>query len=109
MYTGCLYSVDDNSSLFWLQIDSTDTQFGQPLREYILYTEAIKSVLRRRDAIQMEYEMTLEELKRKKAEKTQVATNITLFILLLQTQEVRNAVTAIGSVHTVCSTIERKH
>ena len=90
MHTGCLYSVDDNSSLFWLQIDSTDTQFGQPLREYILYTEAIKSVLRRRDAIQMEYEMTLEELKRKKAEKTQVATNITLFILLLQTQEVRN-------------------
>ena len=42
------------------------------MREYILYCEAVRAVLRRRDAIQMEYEMTLEELKRKKAEKDQV-------------------------------------
>lgn len=32
-----------------------------------------KAVLRRRDAIQMEYEMTLEEMTRKKEEKDQVS------------------------------------
>ena len=55
-----------------LQIETTEANFSQPMREYILYCEAVRAVLRRRDAIQMEYEMTLEELKRKKAEKDQV-------------------------------------
>ena len=61
---------------FSYQIESTESEFSQPLREYILYTEAIKSVLRRRDAIQMEYEMTREELKRKRTDKDQVCLNI---------------------------------
>ena len=56
----------------FFKIESTETEFSQPIHEYILYTEAIKAVLRRRDAIQVEYEMTVEELKRKKADKDQV-------------------------------------
>ena len=65
-------TVSLHNHCWFMQVDGADSQLAQPLREYILYTEAIKSVLRRRDAIQMEYEITLEELKRKKTEKTQV-------------------------------------
>ncbi|KAI0229395.1 Sorting nexin-30 [Lamellibrachia satsuma] len=57
-------------------LDQTEMQFYQPLREYMLYIEAMKAVLRRRDAIQVEYEMTLEELNRKKDEKEQVSMSL---------------------------------
>ena len=30
------------SGLFWLQVDQTEVQFYQPLREYMLYIEAMK-------------------------------------------------------------------
>lgn len=53
-------------------IDATDDNFSQPLKEYILYTDAIKAVLRRRDAIQSQYEMTLDELNKKKDEREQL-------------------------------------
>ncbi|KAK7492932.1 hypothetical protein BaRGS_00015879 [Batillaria attramentaria] len=53
-------------------IDDTDDNFSQPLKEYILYTEAIKAVLRRRDAIQMEYDMVVDELNKRKDEREQV-------------------------------------
>jgi sorting nexin-7/30 len=45
---------------------------SQPLKEFILYIEAVKESLGRRDAIQIEYELVLEELSKKKAEKEQV-------------------------------------
>lgn len=38
-----------------------------------------KAVLRKRDAIQMEYDMTLEELTRKKEEREQVSGKTTTF------------------------------
>lgn len=44
----------------------------EPLREYVLYTDAIKSALKSRDSVQMEYEVTLEELNRKRAEREEV-------------------------------------
>ncbi|XP_052776307.1 sorting nexin-30-like isoform X2 [Mya arenaria] len=53
-------------------IDGTYDNFSQPLREYILYAESIKTVLRRRDAIQSEYEQTLDELNKRKEEKEQL-------------------------------------
>ncbi|XP_041359259.1 sorting nexin-30-like [Gigantopelta aegis] len=56
-------------------IDSTDDQLTQPLREYILYSECIKAVLRRRDAMQMEYDMIVDELNKKKEEREQVKTS----------------------------------
>ncbi|XP_060564509.1 sorting nexin-30-like [Ruditapes philippinarum] len=53
-------------------IDATDDNFSQPLKEYILYAEAIKAVLRRRDAIQSQYEETLDELNKRKDEREQL-------------------------------------
>ncbi|KAH3848554.1 hypothetical protein DPMN_090931 [Dreissena polymorpha] len=53
-------------------IDATEDHFNQPLREYILYTECIKTVLRRRDAIQAQYEQTLDELNKRKEERDQL-------------------------------------
>ncbi|XP_053395624.1 sorting nexin-30-like [Mercenaria mercenaria] len=53
-------------------IDATDDNFSQPLKEYILYSEAIKAVLRRRDAIQSQYEETLDELNKRKDEREQL-------------------------------------
>lgn len=45
----------------------------QPLKEYLLYIEAVKEVLTRRDSVQIEYELTVEELKKKRAEKATTA------------------------------------
>ncbi len=56
-----------------LQVDSTDDQLLQPVKEYILYTDCIKAVLRRRDAMQMEYDMIVEELNKKKDEREHVS------------------------------------
>ncbi|BFZ16283.1 hypothetical protein BsWGS_19322 [Bradybaena similaris] len=61
----CVKSVKD-------LIDDTDTRFAQPLKEYLLYAECIKTVLRRRDAIQNEYDMVVEELNKRKDEKENV-------------------------------------
>ncbi|XP_063229993.1 sorting nexin-7-like [Bacillus rossius redtenbacheri] len=45
---------------------------AQPLKEYLLYIDAVKEALSRRDSVQIEYELTLEELKRKRQEKEQL-------------------------------------
>jgi sorting nexin-7/30 len=45
----------------------------KPLREYLLYIEAVKEALTRRDSIQIEYELTVEELRKKKTEKELVS------------------------------------
>lgn len=42
---------------------------AQPLKEYLLYIEAVKEALTRRDSVQIEYELTVEELKKKRTEK----------------------------------------
>lgn len=41
-------------------------------REYISYVDAVKSALSRRDSMQIEYEITVEELAKKRLEKDQV-------------------------------------
>ncbi|CAD1477482.1 unnamed protein product, partial [Heterotrigona itama] len=41
-------------------------------REYISYVDAVKSALSRRDSMQIEYEMTVEELAKKRLEKDQL-------------------------------------
>ncbi|KAK3609901.1 hypothetical protein CHS0354_036665 [Potamilus streckersoni] len=53
-------------------VDGTEDNFAQPLKEYTLYTDAIKAVLKRRDVIQAEYDMTVDELNKKKDEREQV-------------------------------------
>ncbi|KAK3800106.1 hypothetical protein RRG08_015072 [Elysia crispata] len=56
-------------------IDATDNRFAQPIKEYLLYTECIKNVLRRRDAIQNEYDSVIEEIGRRKEEKETIKTS----------------------------------
>ncbi|KAL4235756.1 Sorting nexin-30 [Mactra antiquata] len=65
-------AVETSSLALKELIDATDDHFSQPLKEYILYAESIKAVLRRRDAIQSEYEMTLDELNKRKDEREQL-------------------------------------
>jgi sorting nexin-7/30 len=57
------------------QIQSLETSVAgiepsalQPLKEYYLYTDSVKQVLKRRDAIQMDYELALDELAKKEEE-----------------------------------------
>ncbi|XP_064625528.1 sorting nexin-30-like isoform X2 [Lineus longissimus] len=73
---GLATAVDKCCDAMQEMISATDKQFSQPLREYLLYTEAIKSVLRRRDAIQMEYELTLDELNKKKDEREHLTSQV---------------------------------
>ncbi|XP_062509622.1 sorting nexin-7-like [Corticium candelabrum] len=40
----------------------------QPLKEYYLYTDSVKQVLKRRDAVQMDYEMFVDDLRKKEEE-----------------------------------------
>jgi sorting nexin-7/30 len=47
--------------------------FLKPLKEYLLYIEAVKEALTRRDSFQIEYELTVEELKKKRGEKELVS------------------------------------
>ena len=54
-------------------METSESDFTTPLKEYQLYAESVKVVLRRRDAIQMEFEMTQEELNKKKEERDQVS------------------------------------
>ncbi|XP_033737677.1 sorting nexin-30-like [Pecten maximus] len=65
-------AVDSSCDALKEVIERTEANFSQPLKEYTLYCDAIKAVLRRRDAIQMEYDMTIEELSKKKDEREQV-------------------------------------
>ncbi|GAB6031665.1 hypothetical protein CHUAL_009422 [Chamberlinius hualienensis] len=58
-------------------VDAAVEDFSQPLREYILYTNSVQESLKRRDAQQIEYELTVEELVSKKAEKEQVPVETT--------------------------------
>lgn len=49
-------------------------------REYISYIEAVKNALSRRDSMQIEYELTVDVLAKKRLEKDQVLTMCTHFI-----------------------------
>ncbi|XP_071496918.1 sorting nexin-30-like [Diadema antillarum] len=49
-----------------------ETEFTPLVKEYILYAESIKSVLKKRDQFQMEHELAMEELNKKKNEREQV-------------------------------------
>ncbi|XP_035827474.1 sorting nexin-30 isoform X2 [Aplysia californica] len=68
-------SVDECLKYVKELIDDTDTRFAQPLKEYLLYSECIKTVLRRRDAIQNEYDMVVDELAKRKDDKDNIKTS----------------------------------
>ena len=52
--------------------DSQPARLAQPLREYVLYAEAIREALGRRDAVQAQFESTAAEIQRREAERAQV-------------------------------------
>ncbi|XP_054275265.1 sorting nexin-30-like [Macrosteles quadrilineatus] len=53
-------------------ISSYQINFSQPLKEYLMYLEAINEALDRRENIQIEYELALEEMNKVKTEKDQL-------------------------------------
>ncbi|KAJ7356164.1 Sorting nexin-30 [Desmophyllum pertusum] len=65
-------AFDKNSSSLKTLLKAQDPRFMEPIHEYVLYTDSIKGTLKHRDTINMEYEVTLEELSRKKAEKEEL-------------------------------------
>ncbi|XP_076439906.1 sorting nexin-30-like isoform X2 [Babylonia areolata] len=62
-------AVDQSCNHLKDLVDATGDGLCQPLKEYVLYTECIKAVLRKRDAIQMEYDRVQEELSKRKDER----------------------------------------
>lgn len=68
-------SVECSSEGLALLIKSTSDYTMLGLREYILYTACIQDALCRRDAIQVEYENTLQDLRRKKEELQSLGVN----------------------------------
>ncbi|KAK3091749.1 hypothetical protein FSP39_022320 [Pinctada imbricata] len=66
------HAVDLSCQALQELVEATEDNFIQPIREYILYTDAIKAVLRKRDAIQMEYDTTIAELNKQKDNKEKV-------------------------------------
>ncbi|KAJ1522132.1 hypothetical protein ONE63_002443 [Megalurothrips usitatus] len=53
-------------------LDTFSPNFEQPLKEYLLYVDAVKEALQRRDAVQIEYELAVDELNKKRNEKEQL-------------------------------------
>lgn len=49
-------------------------------REYVTYVDAVKDALTRRDAMQIEYEMTVEELTKRRTEREQVSRGAILLL-----------------------------
>ncbi|XP_039295525.1 sorting nexin-30 isoform X2 [Nilaparvata lugens] len=50
-------------------LDTFNADFQQPLTEYLMYVDAIKEALARRDSIQVEYEATVDKMAKKRGEK----------------------------------------
>ncbi|XP_038067972.1 sorting nexin-7-like isoform X3 [Patiria miniata] len=67
---------------------SIETNFLPAAKEYMLYSDAVKGTLRKRDYIQMEYELACEELTRKKNEREQLQKQVDF---LSDKSEVANA------------------
>ncbi|XP_030852262.1 sorting nexin-30 isoform X1 [Strongylocentrotus purpuratus] len=61
----CTQSIEDQNTY-------QETDFLPFVKEYSLYTESIKTVLKKRDQFQMEHELAVEELNKKKNEREQV-------------------------------------
>ncbi|ESN91765.1 hypothetical protein HELRODRAFT_165836 [Helobdella robusta] len=57
-------------------VDTTETTFLNPIHEYLLYIDVIKAVLRRRDALQLEYESAVEEARKKQEDKSKMSEEV---------------------------------
>lgn len=61
-------AIESNASAHQTLLDTAVNEE----REYITYIDAVKDALSRRDTMQIEYEMTAEELTKRKTERDQV-------------------------------------
>lgn len=62
-------AIDANASAHQKVLDSTVNDE----REYVAYIDAVKDALNRRDTIQMDFELTAEDLNKRRAEREQVS------------------------------------
>lgn len=53
----------------------------QPLKDYVSYIECVRETLGKRDALQIQYEQSLMDLEKKKADKDRV--NVILYNIML--------------------------
>ncbi|XP_032219689.2 sorting nexin-7-like [Nematostella vectensis] len=65
-------ALETNVAALKKLLKAQDPMFMEPLREYVLYTDSIRNAMKSRDTVQMEYEVTLEELARKRTEKEEL-------------------------------------
>lgn len=61
-------AVENNATANQTVLDS----FPDEIREYLAYIDAVRDTLSRRDTMQIEYELTVDELAKKRQEKDQV-------------------------------------
>eukprot|EP00794_Sanderia_malayensis_P008103 gene8103-8971_t len=66
------FAVDKNVEALKSILRVQDSRFAEPIREYILYCDAVKNSLKKRDQMQLEYEITTEELNKKRLEKQDI-------------------------------------
>ncbi|XP_050435766.1 sorting nexin-30-like [Adelges cooleyi] len=68
------HTITANSSALRLNLLSNfHSDWSQPLKDYVNYIECVRETLSRRDALQSQYEQSVTELERKKADKDKVA------------------------------------
>jgi sorting nexin-7/30 len=65
-------AIESNATAHQKLLDSADSAEE---REYISYIDAVKEALNRRDSMQIQYDMTVDELTKRRTEKEQVSYN----------------------------------
>ncbi|XP_025417429.1 sorting nexin-7-like isoform X3 [Sipha flava] len=65
----------NSSALRHNLISNFISDWAQPLKDYVSYIECVRETLGKRDALQIQYEQSLIDLEKKKADKDKVANN----------------------------------
>ncbi|XP_071851154.1 sorting nexin-7-like isoform X3 [Apostichopus japonicus] len=69
-------SIDKCAKSMETLIQGQELYFVPLIKEYMLYAESVKTVLKKRDLFQVEYELAVEEITRKKNEREQLQTQV---------------------------------
>ncbi|XP_050532436.1 sorting nexin-30-like isoform X2 [Daktulosphaira vitifoliae] len=65
----------NSSALRQNLINNFQNDWAQPLKDYVNYIECVRETLTKRDALQLQYEQSVLELEKKKADKDKVASD----------------------------------
>eukprot|EP00112_Aurelia_sp_Birch-Aquarium-sp1_P011896 Seg25.2 transcript_id=Seg25.2/GoldUCD/mRNA.D3Y31 product="Sorting nexin-30" protein_id=Seg25.2/GoldUCD/D3Y31 len=68
------FALDKNVEALKSVLRVQDSRFAEPIREYNLYCDAVRSALKKRDQFQLEYEVTMEDLDKRRNEKQEIET-----------------------------------